>query len=669
MQLSIIVPAHNEEHRIGRMLDAYLPFFVDRYGSDVEFIVVINGSTDDTERVVNGYTERYPQLTTIMEPDRIGKGGALMLGFKEASGELVGFSDADGSTPPEAFHDLIDSIGDADTIIASRWCKGAQVSPKQPLARRIASRAFNMLTRMLFGLHLTDTQCGAKLLNRDAMQEVLPDLGITRWAFDVDLLFQLKRAGRKIIEIPTTWCDIAGSKVKVAQTSFDMALALTRLRLVYSPFRWVVFLYQKYIDPFIHPPGMEHDHLFRHSFLLMIGGQVAGIGNVLFQMVMVRMLSDVEYGVMASMLGVFFIVSVPMGALGRSSSHFTARLIQDGRRDEIAGLVRRLLRDLTAIAVPCLLLAVVFRHSVAGFFRLESVTPMLITLFAVVATLYRPITGGALNGAQAFFWCSALGISWSFLRIVLAVFLVLCVGGASGALLGHLLAVVASLALSFVLLLHVVRPATAGTYRSRGVYRYFAFLAAALLGYAVLSYADMIIVKHYFAATEAGQYAYAAMAARIAFFLPQPIVNAMFPKVVSSGATSRESRRTLLKALVLVAIVVAGAAMVCTLIPGLILRVLTGEYRPELISLVRTLAWALAPLPVILVIMNYELAQRRYAIAWPLLMCAAGYLAIVTVWHQTLHQVVYVLAAASVCALVMASLCLCLTRRAAGAAE
>lgn len=255
MKLSIIIPAYNEEARIRPMLDAYTEHFVRRYGDDVELIVVVNGSTDRTEDIVRQYEERFPQVREIVEPKAIGKGGAIILGMDAARGEWIGFVDADGATPPEAFQDLADRIGEADAIIASRWMEGAVVEPPQPLKRRIASRIFNGYVRALFKLKITDTQCGAKLVRGEVMRAVRPQLGVTRWAFDVDLLFKLRRAGCRIVECPTTWHDIPGSQLRVGRASWEMFLAVTRLRLLYSPFRWVVTVYDVTLGRIFHRPS------------------------------------------------------------------------------------------------------------------------------------------------------------------------------------------------------------------------------------------------------------------------------------------------------------------------------------------------------------------------------------------------------------------------------
>jgi hypothetical protein len=94
-------------------------------------------------------------------------------------------------------------------------------------------------------MHFLDTQCGAKIIDHDTLKQVLPRIGSTQWAFDVELIFQVRRTGRDVVEAPVIWRDQKGSKVRVFRSAFEMVLALSRLRLLYSPFRWVVHLWDR----------------------------------------------------------------------------------------------------------------------------------------------------------------------------------------------------------------------------------------------------------------------------------------------------------------------------------------------------------------------------------------------------------------------------------------
>lgn len=245
MKLSIIIPAHNEEHRLPPVLKSYATFFEEKMGRDVELILVANGCMDDTARIAREIAGTFLRIQVIEEPKRTGKGGAVILGIKEAVGDYIGFVDADGATAPEAFLQLYKQCKGIDGAIASRWVVGSVVHLPQKLARRISSRVFNLMTRLLFGLNFSDTQCGAKIFRKEAFQKILPELGITQWAFDVDILFHMRRNGYVVKEFSTVWNDAEGSTLNMRKAAWGMAQALVRLRLIYSPFNWVVGLYNK----------------------------------------------------------------------------------------------------------------------------------------------------------------------------------------------------------------------------------------------------------------------------------------------------------------------------------------------------------------------------------------------------------------------------------------
>ncbi|MGH7940958.1 MAG: dolichyl-phosphate beta-glucosyltransferase [Limisphaerales bacterium] len=239
--LLILIPAYNEERRIEPALRDFAEFFGGNYSGSFQLVVVLNGCTDNTLGVVKKLAAEFPAIRALEFKDPIGKGGALIEGLKLAEhSDLIGYVDADGATPPRAFLDLVKKIGTADCIIGSRWLPGAQIHQSQESHRQFASRVFHKVVQMLFWMNIRDTQCGAKLMKTDAVRKIHNRLSIADMAFDINLLYSLKHAGFKIVEVPTEWTDKAGSKVALGRSSLTMFLSALRVRLIYSPFyKWL----------------------------------------------------------------------------------------------------------------------------------------------------------------------------------------------------------------------------------------------------------------------------------------------------------------------------------------------------------------------------------------------------------------------------------------------
>ncbi len=235
--LLLLIPAYNEEGRIEPVLRAYGAYFAANYSGKFQLVVVLNGCRDNTLGVVNHVAQDYPAISAIDFPAPIGKGGALIEGLKLAPlADYVGYVDADGATPPKAFHDLVRHMDKADCVIGSRWIEGAVLHQAQTTKRQFASRCFHLIVQSLFWMNIRDTQCGAKVMKREAVEKVHSMLRIADMAFDINLLYALKRAGYRVLEVPTEWTDQIGSKVVLGKTSLTMLLSAIRLRLVYSPF-------------------------------------------------------------------------------------------------------------------------------------------------------------------------------------------------------------------------------------------------------------------------------------------------------------------------------------------------------------------------------------------------------------------------------------------------
>jgi glycosyltransferase involved in cell wall biosynthesis len=234
--LLLLIPAYNEESRIEPVLRDYARYFQQHYQGTFKLVVVLNGCRDNTLGVVQRVGAEFPSIGWLEFKDPIGKGGALIEGLKLAPmGDLIGYVDADGATPPHAFLELVKRMDGFDCVIGSRWLPGAVLHQQQSHKRQFASRVFHFIVQLFFWMNIRDTQCGAKVIRRTAVEKIHSSLRIADMAFDINLLYSLKHAGYRILEVPTEWTDKIGSKVTLGSTSLSMLLSVIRIRLIYWP--------------------------------------------------------------------------------------------------------------------------------------------------------------------------------------------------------------------------------------------------------------------------------------------------------------------------------------------------------------------------------------------------------------------------------------------------
>ena len=220
---TLVIPAYNEEKRIRSLLE-------DLSGFRGDLIFVCDG-TDATPAVIGAFAAAHPSLSIrcLTFPVRLGKGGGVVAGIREASTRYVGYMDADGSTSLSEMERLFDCLATADGAIGSRWLPGSVMTVRQGLRRRAESRLFNLVVRLLFGLGYRDTQCGAKVFRREALEAVLPSIRSTGFEFDVELLWRLAQSGCRVEEVPITWENRDESKVGTADAK-EMLSGMIRLR-------------------------------------------------------------------------------------------------------------------------------------------------------------------------------------------------------------------------------------------------------------------------------------------------------------------------------------------------------------------------------------------------------------------------------------------------------
>jgi dolichyl-phosphate beta-glucosyltransferase len=235
VDLEVVIPAYNESGRLPATLAAMVAFLSEQPWTS-RVVVVDNGSVDDTAASVLAVTGQACNVATgwcveavAIGCSQAGKGAAVIRGLRTSRSRIVGFTDADLSTPLETFLPVMASLeGGSAAAIASRHAPGASIATRQPLGRRLGGNAFRLLSRPLLpGIH--DTQCGFKFFDRDAVQSALWKCRSTGFAFDVELLRHVRDDGGRIDEVPVTWTDTTGSTLRPVRDGLAAFTAVARL--------------------------------------------------------------------------------------------------------------------------------------------------------------------------------------------------------------------------------------------------------------------------------------------------------------------------------------------------------------------------------------------------------------------------------------------------------
>lgn len=213
-RLSIVIPAYNEEARIGPTLTEYAAHFNEADLGPVELIVVLNGCRDDTRGVVRRVMEDAPQVRMLEFPEPLGKGGAIWEGLAVAQGQLLLFADADNMVRAAESERIVRALGTHDIAMGDRLRGVEEGGRRTPL--RWAITTFSRLwVRLFLGIPYRDTQCGAKAFRSSAWRAIASHVKERGWAFDLDVLAQARVMNLTAAEVPVRWHHVAeGSKVR-----------------------------------------------------------------------------------------------------------------------------------------------------------------------------------------------------------------------------------------------------------------------------------------------------------------------------------------------------------------------------------------------------------------------------------------------------------------------
>jgi dolichyl-phosphate beta-glucosyltransferase len=250
--LTLVLPAYNEEARLGSALDELFGYLgrrgsegregrpgADALPEDIHVLVVDDGSSDGTAALVRARTEHADGRLELLTVPHGGKGAAVRAGMLHASSDLIVFTDADMATPPDELVPLVRSLDDADAAYGSRiQPDGSDMRASQPGWRRMLGKAFHLLASVWVVGPVQDTQCGFKGFHREVARDVFARQQITSIVFDVEVIYLVRRRGYRHAIVPIRWADRRGSRMHPGpRLALRVAFDLFRIPLVHRDVR------------------------------------------------------------------------------------------------------------------------------------------------------------------------------------------------------------------------------------------------------------------------------------------------------------------------------------------------------------------------------------------------------------------------------------------------
>ncbi|MGO9378765.1 MAG: glycosyltransferase [Dissulfurispiraceae bacterium] len=228
--VSVVIPAYNEERRIGETLKAIHHYF---YGKTVtrQIIVVNDGSSDNTAKVLDAFREEIPDLIVISDSPNHGKGYAVKKGVEASHGEYILFADADNATPIEEFEKFYPLLKDYKVVIGSRYISESNIVVGQPWYRVLIGRIGNMLIQFLLLDGVKDTQCGFKAFQHGAAREIFSRMRINGFGFDIEILSIARLLNFAVTEIPVSWYNSGESRVRPVKDALRTFRELIYIKL------------------------------------------------------------------------------------------------------------------------------------------------------------------------------------------------------------------------------------------------------------------------------------------------------------------------------------------------------------------------------------------------------------------------------------------------------
>jgi glycosyltransferase involved in cell wall biosynthesis len=230
VRVDVVIPVLNEAHVLESSVETVRNFLREQAGWSAMVVVVDNGSTDGTDRVARRLEETHPGEVRFLQLPQRGRGRALRHAWTQSDADVMCYTDVDLSTELAALVPLVWAVAGKQYDLGTGSRLLPQSRTKRSTKRELISRAYNAIVRSVLWTSFSDAQCGFKVVSRQVVQEIVPEVRDQSWFFDTELLVLAEKRGFRLMDLPVQWIEDDDSRVKIISTAWEDLKGVARLR-------------------------------------------------------------------------------------------------------------------------------------------------------------------------------------------------------------------------------------------------------------------------------------------------------------------------------------------------------------------------------------------------------------------------------------------------------
>ncbi len=391
------------------------------------------------------------------------------------------------------------------------------------------------------------------------------------------------------------------------------------------------------------------EDLVKHTAIVFVGTTLAGVCNLLYRLVCVRLLDPEDFGSLNALMSILMFGSITLSPLGKTLVRYFTEFIAKEEYSKFAATLTGITKRLFIVSIIIFLFFLIFSHQIGSFLNINT-WYVFICGIIIILSLFSPVIYSLLQSFQNFKLFSIANFISPFSKLIFG-FLFIWLGlGVLGGLFGFLVSSLIIIIFSFIFIPKIFSQENirlnldiySNKVNFSPIYKYFFPVAIVMFSFTLLTNIDIILVKHFFSPLDAGYYSIAQTIGRIFLFFPSAIAIVIFPKSVAAYSTNSHSNEILFKSLGFAAVFSAIGIIVCFLFPAFVLELFTGKANPASNNLVGLFALAMSFYALLWIIIHFLLATHNLRFVLPLLIFSVLEMAAIYFWHNSLELVLYI---------------------------